>query len=858
MHDLIGDLRYGLRALRRTPGHSALAVLALGLGIGATTAMFGAADAVVLGAYRGVPDAERVVQLWDRYPSIDSGREVQVSVPNFEDYREHQSVFERLAATQPTSLYLRAEPAHVGLRGLYASADLFAILGTRPVLGRLFRADEDAEGIAPRVLLTHATWQTRFGGDSAIVGSVVTLASFKNGREGYVDEPYEVIGVLPAGFRVPPLKLANSFSAWAEPDVVLPLGLWTWGRGNRGQYAFRVLGRLAPDVSLERAQAQLAGIAAEVAESHPDTNAGYTVVLTPLTSLVRQVHGKRMALLVGAAALLLLIACANVAGLLLGRMVAREGELAVRAALGAGRLRLVRQLLTEGAVLAVLGGAVGLVLAFGLTRLLTAAVPPGIHNLDGARVDARALLFALLVASATALLFGVLPALRGAGARGESVLRGAVHGPRAGGHGRGLRALVVAQVAVAFVLLSSSGLLALTLANLLRSDLAFDTERTVLYRARTLPPPFSRHSGREEGLLLHQAVIERLRALPEVAAVGGANFAPLEGRESQADFTLADRPPPPPEERTPADWIFAYPGYFAAAGIPIVEGRAFTDEDLAVAQRRPMAPGQPLPESPVIINDRMAERFWPGESALGQIMYFGLQDPATVTTGSYEGGEWDARYPSPRPLRIIGVARTVNLLGLGEEERLQYYTPNAGLAGGWIVVRLRDGLAEPPPAIQAAIEAVDSEIEVTSVVTMRERLAAAAATTRYQLSTLGAFALLATVLALVGLFGVVSFLVRQRTRELGVRVALGAQPRDLLRLVLGQGVLMVAGGLALGIAAFMAGARLLESLLYGVSPLDARTVVAGAALMAAAALLACARPALRAARTDPMTSLRAE
>lgn len=851
MESFLLDVRQAIRSARRAPGVILLAVVALGLGVGATLAVFSAIDALVLRAY-DIPEPERVVQIWDRYPAEASGREVQVSVPNFEDYQERQRVFQRFAAMQPTTGYRSEGDRTESVYGLYASPDLLPLLGVQPVLGRGFTDEEDLEGTAAVVILSYDLWQNVYGGAPEVIGGSFELVLWSQQDRAYVTTPFEIVGVLPPGFRMPALRLGHDYTAWNTPDFVLPRGLWEWGRGNRGQYAYRVLGRLRPMRSIEEAQDDLSAIAAEIAEAHPQTNAGYTTVLTTLPGLARAEHGSRMLLLWSAAAVLLLIACANVAALLIGRGIARQREVALRQALGSGMRRILSQLLTEGALIALSGGALALVVAYLGLLALRPFVPGNVPNLDAMGLDARVLGLALAASLGTALIFALAPAV---GGRRLDLAQALKEGESSAARPtRALRMLVVGQVALAFVLLSSAGLLLASLSNMLGSDPGFEPDGRVALQVRSLPPGLSKYQDGEARERLSERVIAALQAHPGVVRAASTANLPLSGRESRADFTPGDRPALSPQEREAADWLYASPGYFETLGIPVLEGREFNQADLDARRvaRASWTQGMPLPELPVLVNAELARRYWPGESALGKIIYWGIQDPETVTT---DGGEsWDSRYPMPFPLRIVGVVGSVNQLGIGDERRLQYYTAERRL--DWLVVHVRGEAADFVLPLRAVVEGVDPEIEVAEAFPMTQRVEIAAASTRFQLLLVGLFGVIATAMAVLGLFGVLSYSVQQRRREIGVRMSLGATSANVRWLVLRQGSLLVVLGVAAGTAGAWAAGRLLESLLFGVRPAAPGVLLATAVGISAVALIACILPTRHASRVDPVLVLR--
>jgi predicted permease len=848
---LLSDLRHALRSFRRSPALPTLTVLALGLGIGANTAVYSAADQLVLRSHR-IPEPGRVVQIWDRYPNEDPGNEIQISVPNYEDYAAQQRVFEHFAVFQPGSGYVEADGRLESRPVLSASHELLPILGANPVVGRGFLPEESEPGVGPLVVISHGVWQEHYGGAPNVVGQTIDLTLWKQSARAYVPEPYEVVGVLPEGFRMPPIKLRDRYVAPATPDFVLPLGLWEWGRGNRGMYAFRALGRLAPGRQLSEARVEMNGIASRIARANPDTNEGYSVAVTPLETLSRDAYGQQVLLLWGAAVLLLLIGCANVAALLIGRAVARERELAIRKALGAGWGRVLRQLLAESGLLALAGGLAGLVLAFAGLRLLGGLAPAGLESIQAIGLDVRVFGFAILMSILTVVLFGVGPSLVAARLDVNHSIKTGGRTAAAGGL-RSIRWLVTGEVALAFVLLTTGGLLWASLANMLQTDPGFDAEGRYLVSTAAFLPGLTKFNTGEDHRRLFAEIQEALEALPGVTRVALTGNPPLSGRVASADFSPGDRPLIPPEERQSVEWMRATPGYFATMGIPLLEGRELEPADLG--RREPGAPGEPLPEIPILISEALARLYWPDESAVGKVGYYGIQDPATVEGGSYETG-WDTRYPMPFPLRVVGVVGNVNQLSVDDPPRRQFYT--GGTRVQHIVIQARGDAVALLPRIRSTIEGVDAELDVVSAMPFGDRVDAVAAEARFQFFLIGAFAFLSTVMAVLGLFGVMGYSVRQRMREIGIRISIGASNEEVQRMILRQGARLVGIGIALGLFGSWAMGRLVQGLLFGVGPFAPGILAASVVVMAGAALIGCVLPVRRAGRVDPVAILRAD
>ena len=865
---LVQDVTWTLRGIRRQPMLFVTATVALALGIGANTAMFGVIKTVVLRPLPfQVPD--RVVQLWDLRPTQRQGVEAMISLDNFRDYESRNDVFSHVAAVRATSLYAEREGRLETVAAFHLSADLFEMMGVVPTAGRTFRHDEDLEGVASVVLLTHAFWVREFG-DEEVIGRTIPLRRWiwpqPRNSSNWASVEYEIIGVLPPDFQVPPLRMGTGYGVWGEPEVVLPIGLWTWGRGSRGMYSIRTLAQLRDGVSVEQARANLQAIAAGIAESAPDTETGIEVTVVPVGELLRRQYGVALGFLWGATALVLLVACANVASLLLGWGVSREQELAVRAALGAGARRIFRQLITESLVLAVVAGVVGVLLAYWGIAALKILTPGGVHRLDEVSLDPGVLGFSFGASLVTVLLFGLWPALRGARHHSVEVLK-------AGGRGatlsrtRSLRVLVTAEIALSLVLLAGAGLLLQSFWNLVRVDTGINDERALRVDIDMVHPQLSKYKGEIGQAQLYRLLKDRVEAIPGVTAFARSQFVPLSGRESFGTAaTMADRPRPAPEARIPVDWRMVSPGFFSALGIQMLEGNTFDAEQWearitnpASASRDPNELSWQLEQVPVVISEGMARTFWPGESALGKVFYWGDQDPDVVarTLGVESYSEqYDQRYPVPVRLEVIGVVRDVRNT-LEHEPMPAYYTLNPN--GTHLFVRTSVDPAGIVDVLRREIEAVDpNEIEVTQIRAMEQIITESGADSRFRAMMVALFAVLATGLTCLGLFGVLTYAVTQRTREFGVRMALGAGRPEIARLVLNQGVRIAGLGIAVGFVLVFWVTRYVSSLFFGVAPMDPKTLVGMAALIFVLTLVAGYLPAHRAMHVNPIETLRQE
>ncbi|MEJ7810719.1 MAG: ABC transporter permease [Gemmatimonadaceae bacterium] len=809
---LAQDLTYGLRSLRRAPGFTLVATLTLALGIGATTAIFSVVNAVLL---RPLPyrDAERVVMVWmDNTPQAI--HEDIHSYPNFADLRAQGTVFAKLAAYNRTGYNVTGgcaegacEPQRI--TAAVSTADLFDVLGVRPALGRAYEAAEEEQGRDGVVVISHGLWTRMFGADPRAVGRTLRM----NGRERIV------VGVMPRGFAFPS----------AGTDLWVPMALSPQMREARQSFGFYVVGRLAPGISMARASTDVRTVWSRLQGQYPEAIADFGI---NLVALPEQVVGRslRTALwvMLGAVAAVLLIGCANVANLLLSRAAAREREVSVRLALGASRARLVRQLLTESVLLAGIGGALGVVLAWGGLRALTRLAPADIPRLDQVHVDGVVLAVTTLVVVVTGVLFGLAPALHASRPSLSDALREGGRGGTAGRRGNRMRQLLAAaQVALVVVLLTGAGLLIRSFLEVQRVQLGFRPDHLLTMRVALPGAKYQRDAQR---VAFFNDLVERVRVMPGVRGAAATSSIFLSQTPRSTIFTIEGRTPVPDERNLELPLDAVTPDYFRVMGVSLLRGRAFT------AQDRDSAP--PV----VIVNANMARRFWPNDGALGKRFKYG---------GPESRAPW---------MTIVGVVADMRRTGFDAPVRYETFLPLAqtGDAGMTLVVRTaRDALALAA-AVRGQVRALDPDQPVYEVKTMDQLLSTMVAQRRFSMTLLGTFAALALVLGVVGVYGVTSYLVAQRTREVGLRLALGADPRQLVRMVVGQGMRVAAAGMALGLLGALVVARLMVGLLYGVTPVDAVTLIAVTALLALATLVANYLPARRAARVDPLVALRAE
>jgi len=819
MDALPHDLRFALRNLRQRPGFTALTALTLALGIGATSAIFSVVNGVLL---RPLPyDQPAGVVLVHTRLEGTPGREL--SLPEFFDLREQSRSFSRVAAFANGSLTLTGSGTPERLQAGYVTAEAFPVVGVSPARGRGFSAEEDLPGRPPVVVLSDGLWRRRFGADPEVVGRTLILD----------DVPTTVLGVMPPGFQLPTHFAGPGMELWTllrlDPSV---------DRSERGWHWLTVLGRLRPGVDVEAAGRETASLMAGMLQRFPNEyDADFTGSVSPAIDVLVGDIRPVILVLMGAVGLLLLIACANVASLVLARAEARHREIALRAALGARAGRIVRQLLTESAVLAVAGGLLGLVLALWGVRALVAVAPPTLPRLEAIGMDGWVLAFTAVITLTTGMLFGLAPAMQAARADLSLALTEGGRGGSAGLRGqRFRRGLVVSQIALALVLVASAGLLIQSFARMRGVDPGFVPERLLTARVELTPV---RYQSNEEIRAFYQRLVERLEAIPGVRSAAVVKALPMLQLElGDWSFVREGRHSLPP---TPSEWNLAYwqtmsPEYFETMEIPVLQGRGLEAGD------RLGSPGV------AVINRTLARQVWPDGDALGQRILMG-------------GGATDSIWRT-----IVGVVGDVRHRGLDAEPRPEIYLPYAQFPAGTgtpqrtlrIVMRSEGDPVQLTGALRAAVAELDSDLPVGDIQTMEEALGSWAAERRLTMTLVGAFALLALALGAVGVYGVMAHFVGQRTREIGIRMALGAVPREILALVLSQGARLAFLGIAVGLVGAFAATRLLASLLFGVGPTDPTTFLATAAALSVVAGAASVLPAVRAVRTDPVDALRSE
>jgi putative ABC transport system permease protein len=815
MDTLLSDVRHAFRMLRGNPGFTAVAVLTLALGIGANTAIFGVVNATLLQPLP-FPDPDRLMTVWHGSAKEEFDLGI-LSYPDYRDARARNRVFSDLAildsAGKGYNLSGGAAPEQVS--GVRVTATFFTVLGVPPALGRTFLPEEEEPGRNRVVVLSHGLWKRRYGADASIVGQTIRIDG----------EPHTVVGVMPEHFL---------FQFWSGPrQLWVPTG-WTRGDHNRGASSFLGIGRLKPGVTLAEARQDLDTIGRALAKDHPESNVGKTFKIIPADAFGAYNVRPALLALLSVVGFVLLIACVNVANLMLARSAARQKELAVRSALGAGRGRIVRQLLTESVVISLLGGLGGLLLAAWGATLWPRVMPDSLASIplrpmDHVAIDASVLAFTFGVACLAGILFGLVPAL--AVLRGDlnEALMDNARGSTAGGKSRLRHALVASEVALTLVVLAGAGLMISSVARLLAVDPGLDPRNVlVLWMSQ---PQEDLYNGPPDHARFCQDLEEHVGGLPGVLSVTALAHLPLIGGSAGRSFTIEGRPEPGPENPTSAYYSVACPNVLRTLGVPLVGGREFTVDDTAGA------PGV------VLVNEAMARKFWPGEDAVGKRFMLG-------------------RFDSSAPwLTVVGVFRDVRHWGLAEATQPSFLRPfpQAGWPNISILVKTASTSTSFVHSVKKALAVIEpNQPTLSETTTMEAAVRSSVASRRFQMMLLSGFAVLALCLAAVGIAGVVGYSVVQRTPEIGIRIALGARGGDILRLVLGRSMAWTLAGIGIGLVAAFGLLRFLRSLLYGVAPTDPIVLGAVSLLLIAVAFAASYLPARRAARVDPVVALRCE
>jgi putative ABC transport system permease protein len=812
MENLAQDIRYGIRTLAKNPGFTIAAVLTLALGIGANTAIFSVIENVLLRPLP-YPQPERLVEIWNTYePQVPRAG---LSPGDYADWRQQNQSFSEMGAyariSQGFNLTGEGEPQRI-LAG-YASSELFPMLGAKVVAGRSFLSEEDRAGSEPVVILSHRLWQSRFGGDPGVVGRAIAVDN----------QRYRVVGVLPAGFQL---------LRW--PDLWMPIGQYGDDLTEHVHHAFDAVARLKPGISLAQARDEINRLNQQEAIRYPDAHKNFGVRVQTLQDPSAASLRNTLLVLFGAVGLVLLIACVNTANLLLVRNAAREREVAVRTALGASSGRLMRQLLTESTLLALLGGALGLFLAIAGLKVLLAFVPADLPVLRDSRLNGTVLAFTVAICIATGLACGLLPAVRMAKTNLAGVLKQGSKGASAAGHHKTHNVLVISEIAMALIPLIGAGLLLRSFQQMLEVDPGFRMDHILTMEIEQPALTFAQINqlSQEEQIKLgakqaqqFERIATQIRALPGVTEVGGIDDLPLSNEFRQASrFVIEGQPLPAAGARPIVQFRTVSLSYFSTVGIPLRAGRLFTEDDSKLLN--------------AVINETMAERFWPRGDALGKRVNLCSLDP------------------KPCWYTIIGIAGNVHQFGLDGQPTFDLY-----FTGGWtpyLVVRTALDPLGIAAAVREVVHKVEPNLPVTHVMTMDGLLSGSVSPRRFSAVLIGIFAVLALLLAAVGIYGVMSYAVSQRTQEIGLRMALGAPAGSVRGMILGQMLRLTMLGVGIGLAGSFVVARFLASLLFGVGTYDPATFLGVAVLLVAVALSASYIPARRAMRVDPLVALRYE
>ena len=794
--DILRDARHGIRQLIRTPAFTAVAILTLAVGIGATTAIFSVVNGVLLRPLP-YPEPERLVRVHEVIPQFGT---FAVAPATFFDWQRDNASFATIAAYTTGSATIPASDGAERVPSLLASAALFDVLGVQPALGRAFSKEEDAPGRGGVAVISHGMWQRRFAGAADVLGRTLTI----NGR------PTQIVGVMPADFYFPVRTV----------DLWMPVAL-NPANASRGAHFLGVVARMKPDVTLEQARAEMKTLSERLANQYPESAKESAETVALLQQVVGRIRPAILTLF-AAVGIVVLIACANVANLLLVRASVREKEIAIRTALGAGRRRVALQMLVESLVLAVAGGGLGLLLAYLGVPLIQSLSAGTIPRVDDVTVDTQVLGFVALVSIATGILFGLFPAWRATRSTVGSTLKEGGRGSASAGGNWVRNTLLVVEVAMSIVLLVGAALLLRSFSRLTSVDPGFDKEKVLAFQVGL---PQVRYPQPQQRQAFFETLTERLDALPQVAGAGMVQALPFRSSYTLS-FEIQGRPPVEAGEGPSANYRVASPGYFAAMGIPVVRGRTFTERDTTDAPKV------------AVVDQAFVNRHFPNEEPLGR----GI-DIGNGTDGYYE---------------IVGVISDVHQAGLGESPEPSMYVPYRQdvFSQMWVVVRTEGDPTALAPLVRQTLQSLDSSVAAALMSPLQDVVTNSVGQERFSMLLLGLFALIALFLASVGLYGVVAYSVSQRTQEIGVRLAIGAQGRDVMTMIVGGGMKLALIGVAIGIAGALALARVVSTMLYEVTPFDPISYTVTPVVLLVVAVLACYIPARRAMRIDPILALR--
>lgn len=806
MDSLRTDIQYALRSLSKRPTFTLIAVVTLALGIGANTAIFSAINALLLRPLP-FPELDRVVAIWDKVPSRGVTRN-EVTVANYLDWQSQSQSFDQLALHRWWSANLTGIDPPERIQGFLVTANFFDALGMKPIMGRNFSAEENQPGKDAVAIISHSLWQRRFGGDPNIISKTITVNSIVR----------TVIGVMPERFNYP-----------KGSEVYAPLAMTPELMRSRGDHSYYVVGRLKPGVSIESAQAELDGISARLEQQYPDTNKGWGAAVYPIVADTVRGYDTALWVMMGAVGFVLLIACANVANLMLARASGRQKEIALRAALGASRWRIVRQLLTESVIVALAGGVIGILVGFWGIDALRASNPgdaarfaPGWYQLG---INLPVLVFTFALAIFSGIVFGLFPALQVSKPNLNDSLKEGSRQTSGSSH-RMRSSLVVFEVALSLVLLVGAGLLARSFLSLLRTDPGFDPENVL---TMNLVLPAAKYKDRPSRAAFYQELVQRVKSTPGVQSAAVVNYIPLGGANSSDSYLVEGEPEPAAGNEHLGRYRVSTPDYFQTMGVSVVRGRGFTEQD--------KAGGAPV----VVVNETLARKHWPDQEAIGKRIRF---------YGPVDQNPW---------MEIVGVVKDVKH-ELTLTVTPEYYLPHA--QDPWnamvLVARTTVDPASLAPLLRQQVWSIDKDQPVYGVKTMHEVRSVSVAMYSFSSVMLAIFAGVALLLASVGIYGVMAFAVTQRTQEIGIRMALGARAVDVLKLIVRHGMKLALLGIAIGLAGSWALTRFIEGLLVGVESTDLLTFSVVPLCLLVAALIACYLPARRATKVDPLEALRYE
>jgi len=814
METLKQDLSYALRMLLKHPRFTIVAVFSLAIGIGANTAIFSVTNALL---FRPLPykDADRIAILWQRSPGLNVAQD-WFSPGQYLDLKAENRSFDEIAATIDASFNLTGQGSPERVEGARVSSSLFPLFGAEPIMGRAFTSDEDGQGKPTTAILSYGFWQRHFAGAKDVVGKTLAL----NGNN------VEIVGVMGPEFALNK-EVMPTVNKVSNAEILLSLPMGEGKRSTRTNEDYNIFARLLPGATMAQAQADVDRIVVGMKQQYPENYPPGGGLIISVVPLLQQVVGevrRPLLILLGAVALVLLIACANVANLQLARAAVRQKEIAVRAAVGAARLRIIRQLLTESVLLALFGGVLGLLFAFSGTRILRSLGPDTLPRLNEIGVDGRVLGFTLFVSVLTGIIFGIAPALRASRVDLNGTLKDGGRGSVGSSHYRLRSALVISEVALSVVLLIGAGLLIRSYRHIQNASPGFNPQNVLSFR---LSLPNTKYKG-PAVTNFYKQLTDRIKTLPGVQAVGTSYSLPMSSVAlAWGPITVEGYVP-----KNSADFImsnerFVSPGYFSAMGVSLVRGRYFDERDVKGAQET------------VIVNENMVQRFWPNEDPIGKRLERGDKEP------------WRT---------VVGVVKDAKEFSVDEEPPLSIYHPHEQIPIGtmFLVVRSSSDPSQLTGAIKKEIQALDSELPAFEVKTMSARVSDSIARRRFSTFLLGVFAMVALVLAIIGIYGVIAYSVNQRTHEIGIRMALGAEPSKILRMVMRQSFVLVMLGIFLGLVAAFGLTRLMESLLFGVTATDVFTFSIPPIILGMAALVASYLPARRAGKVDPMIALRRE